>query len=193
MNILGLNLVDEPLDIDTFSYLDDKDYPFVVLGFQLKNLYDQKRLVFKKEISSEDIIHLVPNDAIMPKFFRGIKIKLKKEFIPFVKHLEMQGSTNKSTINTDTYKTILKQYNLTCDNCFAHLNKGIYPIDSECLNKLSVQQFDIDSLYTDYLEANSPIYQSLGYFVIYILSNKNYYETTTKNYLHAVVKKYNSV
>ena len=190
MNTLGLNLIDEPLDIDTFSYLDDADYPHVVLGFQLKNLYDQKRLIFKKEICSEDVIHLVPNDAIMPKFFRGIRIKLKKEFAPFVKHLEMLGSTNKTIINTDSYKDILKQYKLTCNNCYAHLNKGIYPIDSECLNKLSVQQFDMDSLYTNYLEANSPIYQSLGYFVIYILSNKNYRETTTKNYLHAVVKSY---
>jgi len=190
MNILGLDLVDEPLDIDTFSYLDDVDYPYCVLGFQLKNLYDQKRLVFKKEFNSKDVIHLVPNDAVMPKFFRGIKLKLKNEFVPFLRHIEMLGSTNKLAINTENYKTILKQYGLTCDNCFAYLNKGIYPIDSECLNKISTQQFNIDSLYSDYLESNSPAFQSLGYFVIYILSNKNYYETTTKNYLHAVVKSY---
>lgn len=190
MNVLGLDLVDEPLDIDTFSYLEDTNYPYCILGFQLKNLYDQKRLVFKKELNSRDVIHLVPNDAIMPKFFRGIELKLKKEFLPFVKHLEMLGSTNKLSITTENYKSILKQYGLTCDNCFAYLNKGIYPVDSECLNILSTQQFNIDNLYTEYLETILPVYQSLGYFVIYILSNKNYYETTTKNYLHAVVKSY---
>lgn len=190
MNMLDIDLVNEPLDIDSFTYLDDTDYPFCLLGFQLKNLYDQKRLIFKPQFNSRDVIHLVPNDAIMPKFFRGLKINVKENFLPFVKHLEMIGSTSKTVSNTTDYKNLLAKYDLSCDNCFAYLNKGIYPVDSECINKISIEKINLDNLYSEYLENNSPVFQSLGYFVIYFLSNKNYYETTTKNYLHAVVKSY---
>ena len=38
MNLLGIDLAEQPLDIDSFSYLNDKDYPLALLGFQLKNL-----------------------------------------------------------------------------------------------------------------------------------------------------------
>jgi hypothetical protein len=191
--MLDIELVNEPLDIDSFTYLNDEDYPACVLGFQLKNLYDQKRLIINKKYNPRDIIHLVPNDAVMPKFFRGIDLTIKKEFLPLISHLEVIGTQNTTPVSVENYKNILKNYNLKCENCFAYLNKGIYPIDSECLSVISSTNLTQDELYSDVLEHNDFLFQTFGYFVIYILSNKNTYKTPTKNYLHAVVKKYNSV
>lgn len=193
MSMLDVDLVNEPLDIDSFSYLNDEDYPACILGFQLKNLYDQKRLILNKSYNPVDVIHLVPNDAVLPKFFRGINISIKKEFLPLISHLELLGIQNKNTLNLDNYKNILKSYNLSCENCYAYLNKGIYPIDSECLNQISSADITQDELYEKVLNHEQSFFQTFGYFVIYILSNKNTYKTPTKNYLHAVVKKYNSL
>jgi len=191
MTVLDINLAEEPLDIDTFSYLSDSDYPVTLLGFQLKNLYDQKRLIIKKEYNPIDIIHLVPDETVMPKFFRGIKITPLKRFDYLIKQLEALGSLNNETINKDFYTEILNENNLSCNNCFAYLRKGVYPIDSEHLEYFTDSKLTQEDLYTKMLD-NSLInnFQSLGYFVIYVLSNKNIYKTTTNNFLHAVVKKY---
>jgi hypothetical protein len=192
MNLLGIDLVEQPLDIDCFSYLDDKDYPLVLLGFQLKNLYDQKRLIIKPEYNPIDVIHFVPGESIMPKFFRGIKINVNARFNYLITKLEALGSSKTENINKDFYVETLNEHNLSCNNCFAYLRKGIYPIDSEHLDLFSNTKLNQSDLYTkllDVQEVNS--FQALGYFVIYVLSNKNIYNTTTKNFLHSVVKNYN--
>jgi len=191
--MLDINLAEEPLDIDSFSYLSDSDYPLCLLGFQLKNLYDQKRLIIKKEYSPVDVIHFVPGETVMPKFFRGIKINFNKKFDYLVKKIEALGLQANSEINKEHYVSILNEYNLSCNNCFAYLRKGIYPIDSEHLNSFTNLKISQTNLYTNYLEKiETNNFQALGYFVIYILSNKNYHKTTTNSFLHTVVKKYNN-
>lgn len=192
MNLLDTDLAEQPLDIDSFSYLEDKDYPLCLLGFQLKNLYDQRRLIIKPEYSPINVIHLVPGETIMPKFFRGVKINLNSKFNYLVNKLEALGTSSGEKINKEYYVELLNEYNLSCNNCFAYLRKGIYPIDSEHLDIFSNTKLKQNDLYTNMLDVNSVNgFQALGYFVIYVLSNKNIYNTTTKNFIHSVVKNYN--
>ena len=191
MIMLDVNLAEEPLDIDTFSYLDDKDYPLCILGFQLKNLYDQKRLVIKKKYNPIDIIHFVPGETVMPKFFRGIKINYNPRHDYLIKKIEALGNLKTNEINKEYYTQILNEHNLSCNNCFAYLRKGIYPIDSEHLDLFSNIKISQTELYSSVLESvGENNFQSIGYFVIYVLSNRNTYKTTTNNFLHAVVKNY---
>ena len=148
MELLDVELSNEPLDIEPFSYLSDTDYPVVMLGFQLKNLYDQKRLIFKSKFKTNEIIHFVPRETMMPKFFRGIKLNIKTSIIPFIKMLDNLGNSPSSEINLTTYKEILKKYNLTCDNCYAFLHKGIYPIDSECTGVISNISLTVEDIFS---------------------------------------------
>jgi hypothetical protein len=192
MNLLGIDLAEQPLDIDSFSYLNDKDYPLALLGFQLKNLYDQKRLVIKPEYNPVDVIHFVPGESIMPKFFRGIRIDVNTRFNYLINKLEALGSGKTEKINKEFYVETLNEHNLSCNNCFAYLRKGIYPIDSEHLDLFSNTKLKQSDLYTKVLDVQGVNnFQALGYFVIYVLSNKNTYNTTTKNFIHSVVKNYN--
>ena len=192
MNLLGIDLAEQPLDIDSFSYLNDKDYPLALLGFQLKNLYDQKRLVIKPEYNPVDVIHFVPGESIMPKFFRGIRIDVNARFNYLINKLEALGSGKTEKINKEFYVETLNEHNLSCNNCFAYLRKGIYPIDSEHLDLFSNTKLKQSDLYTKVLDVQGVNnFQALGYFVIYVLSNKNTYNTTTKNFIHSVVKNYN--
>ena len=192
MNLLGVDLAEQPLDIDSFSYLNDKDYPLFLLGFQLKNLYDQKRLIIKKEYNPIDVIHFVPGESIMPKFFRGVKINLNSRFNYFVNKLEALSTSSTEKIDNKYYTELLNEYGLSCNNCFAYLRKGVYPIDSEHMDLISDTKLKQKDLYTNMLDVSSVSgFQALGYFVIYVLSNKNIYNTTTKSFIHSVVKNYN--
>ena len=193
MTMLDTNLVDQPLDVDLFSYLTDEEYPFFILGFQLKNLYDQKRLIIKKEYNPVDVIHFVPGETVMPKFFRGIKVQVNKKYDYLIKNLESYGTQTSDQIDKNNYTQLLNEHKLSCNNCFAYLRKGIYPIDSEHLSDLTTCKIKQKDLYSEVLDISEiSTFQALGYFVIYVLSNKNLYNISTKNFIHAVVKNYSS-
>ena len=65
MVLIDTHLTEEPLDVESFSYLNDSDYPLEFLGFQFKNLYDQKRLIINKKFKPIDIIHFVPHEPVI--------------------------------------------------------------------------------------------------------------------------------
>lgn len=182
MKLLDVELVNESLDIESFNYLCDQDYPYVMLGFQLKNLYDQKRIQINKKFESQDFIHFVPQELMMPKFFRGIKINIQKKYISLINEL-----ASKANYSLENYKLLLEQYNLSCDNCYAYFNKGIYPIDSEHINDISTFKGSATSILSTEEIAH---FQAISYPVIYILNNKNISNTTTKNFYHTIVEKY---
>lgn len=191
MNILDINLVDEPLDVGEFSYLTDTDYPCALLGVQIKNSYDQKRLQFNSSYNPVNLIHCVPNEHIMPKFFRGIKLKLNNNLNTLIEKLDTLEFTNKNIINN--YKNILSEFNLTADNCFAFLQKGTYPIDSECLDCCAKNSEPIECIYEKiFNNKNVASFQNYGYLVIYILSNKNFKKITTKDFIFSAIKNYDN-
>ena len=108
-----------------------------------------------------------------------------------IKKIEALGNLKTNEINKEYYTQILNEHNLSCNNCFAYLRKGIYPIDSEHLDLFSNIKISQTELYSSVLESvGENNFQSIGYFVIYVLSNRNIYKTTTNNFLHAVVKNY---
>ena len=155
MNVLDVNLADEPIDIDSFSYISDEEYPVALLGFQIKNLYDQKRLNINKDFNPTNIIHFIPGETVMPKFFRGIKLQLNSKFNYLVAKLEALGTLSTQEIDKKFYVELLNEYNLSCNNCFAYLRKGIYPIDSEHLNLITNLKLSQKDLYSNVLEKNN--------------------------------------
>jgi len=192
MNLLDIDLVDKPIDVDEFEYAQDQNYPICLLGFQIKNLYDQKRLTFNKNFKTKNIIHFVPNKSPTPKFFKGIQLPLLNEIKPFISFLNELGLREKE-VSVDEYKSLLKRANLSCDNCYAYLCNGIYPVDSEHVHKIFNFNLQINEMYEKILNNKINGFQSFGYFVIYILSNKNYQKMTTKNFIYKAVKTYDNV
>jgi len=180
MKLLDVSLVDAPLKADQFTFLNDNDYPFVLLGYQIKNLYDQERFKFNKQFKCVDVAHCTPCEEKLPRFFRGIKLELKKDFYSLLDRLDILSVQDDKLLSV--YKNILSEFNLTCNNCFAYLKKNIYPVDSECLKDIALSNHDINFYYENLLDTkNVALYQSLGYLVIYILNNKKVSKFETKN------------
>lgn len=179
MNLIDTDLVTELPSHGTCSFIFDKDYPFCIFGFQLKNAYDQLRLKIKSEYNVQDYIHFLPDSEAIPSLFRGIKIKPKADIVSLFSRIEFLN-TSLTDIPVKHYESILSEYGLTCRNCYAFLQKGIYPIDGECINNFTKTKIDINDLYTKAFDTeNVPLFQSIGYFTIFILNNKSIFRTGT--------------
>jgi len=177
MTLVDVNNTQEPLNLDNFSIIPESKYPYSIIGFQLKNLYDQQRIKVKSKYNTKDIIHVLPTPNLEAVFFRGIKIHIREKYFPLIDQLK-KFNTILSTNNIDVnvYKNLLKEYELTCDDCYAFLKKGIYPIDGSCLSDISNIDITLDSLYENAFDTKSvPAFQSFSCFTIFILCNETIY------------------
>lgn len=177
MNLIDVNNADIPPNIDTVSVLPESEYPYCLLGFQIKNLYDQKRIKIKPSYGSQDVIHMLPTSKLLPLFFKGIKIKLKPEFRPLLDYFNMVNVSLYKDVDLQSYKNFLRKYDLSCDECFSFLQKGVYPIDSKHINKLTGEHVDLNNLYQDAFDLETvPAFQAISYFNIFILCNKSIFK-----------------
>jgi hypothetical protein len=173
MTLVNTDSAQDPVVFDDFSLIEPKSYPFCLLGFQLKNNYDQQRLKLKQTFKVKDYIHLLPVDRIAPVFFRGIELDVLSTLKDFLDDI---GKLN-LILDTDTlpkvYINTLKKYNLTCEECFGLLQQGVYPIDIKHLSKISDISLSIDELYSAFNTSKIPVFQAFGSFTIFILTNTN--------------------
>ena len=59
MSIFDTSLTDHPVDNKDFQSYNIEDLPKLILGFEIKNKYDQKRLTFKKLYQPKNILHFI--------------------------------------------------------------------------------------------------------------------------------------
>lgn len=189
MNLVNIDLVSEPLQEGDYNFIADTNYPVCLLGFQLKNSYDQTRLQMKSEYGIKDYLHLLPNAEASPTVFRGLMFKSKTIFTTLFNQLE-----NSNLLQTELpirrYQNILSEYNLTCNNCYAYLQKGIYPIDGECIDTISKNKINLNDLYVNaFNNEHVPAFQSCAYFTIFILSNRSIFRHGTDVLISKFIKK----
>jgi hypothetical protein len=171
MNLINVDLATESLTPRDCSFIADKNYPFCILGFQLKNAYDQTRLQLKKKYNVKDYVHLLPDS--------GLTFTPQQTINTLLNQLEI-FNTSLTDLPLKRYESILSEYNLSCKNCYGSLQRGIYPIDGECIKNISKENIDLDDLYTNAFDTEHVApFQAYAYFTIYILINKSVYRTGT--------------
>ena len=186
MNIVNVDLVSEPLTPKDSIFIADKNYPFCLLGFQLKHSYDQNRLQLKDNYHIKDYTHFLPDSDCTPIFFRGINITPKAELIPLLNQLE-RFNVSLTDLPTKRYTSLLAEYKLTCKNCYGSLQKGVYPVDGECVNFFAKEEVNLDDLYSNAFNVDLvPSFQSYGYFTIFILQNKSVFRSGTDNIISKI-------
>ena len=179
MNLIDVDLASEPLTPTGCNFIADKNYPFCILGFQLKNAYDKLRLRFKKQYDILDYVHFLPDSDATPLFFRGINVRPTQAINTLFRQLEA-FNTSLTELPLKKYEHVLSEYRLTCKDCYGSLQRGVYPVDGECINLITENHVDLNDLYANAFDTeNVPLFQSCGYFTIFILSNKSIYRTGT--------------
>jgi hypothetical protein len=181
MTLVDVNDTREPLTLDNFTIISKNKYPYSIIGFQLKNLYDQQRIKIKSKYNTKDIVHILPTVNLEATFFRGIKIYIREKYLPLIDQLKQFNTILSDDIDVNVYKNLLSEYGLTCDECFAFLRKGVYPIDGKCLSNISNIDITLESLYENAFNTKRvPIYQSFSSFTIFILCNETIYPSNNK-------------
>lgn len=182
MTLVDVDHTQEPLRLERFSVISEEKYPYSIIGFQLKNLYDQQRIKIKSKYNTKDIIHILPTANVEAAFFRGIKIFIRENYLTLINQLKTLNTILSDTINVEEYKKLLKEYDLTCNDCYASLRKGIYPVDGHCLAKISNIDITLESLYENAFDTKSiPAFQSFSTFTIFILCNDTIFSKTIKD------------
>ena len=173
MTLVDVNSTADPLQLDNFYVIPKTDYPYCLFGFQLKNSYDQERIKIKSKYKVKDVIHLLPTSEMSPMCFRGIKLQLNKKLDSLIRHLQTYNISLKANISVDEYKKLLSKYNLTCNDSYAYLRKGVYPVDGSCIESITDLKWSIEELYEDAFDNSVPFFQSFSCFTIFILCNES--------------------
>jgi hypothetical protein len=188
MKIIDINTVDLPIDSSKFNILKDSEYPLCLLGFQIKNAYDQKRHCIPKKYKPVDVVHILHFPETTPLFFRGIILNPTNKLVTLLNDLLDKSLM---TVTNEAYNNTLKQHSLTCDNCWTYLRPGIFPIDGHYLKTLANNDIDINELYSEiFANKDIPFFQSISYLTIYILDNKNLAYVSNKEFAEKLIADY---
>lgn len=176
MTLINIDSAEEALKLDSFKFIPAEKYPYSIIGFQLKNFYDQQRIKLKSKYRTKDIIHPLPTSDLAVACFRGIKILIREKYQPFIEQLKKFNTVLSDRIDVTVYENLLNEYGLTCSDCYSFLKKGVYPVDGKCLSEISNIDITLESLYEDAFNTkNVPAYQSFSSFTIFILCNETIY------------------
>jgi len=138
-----LTLADQPIDTSKYTSYDPCQLPKLIMGFMIKNKYDEHRFRLKSIAKPKNIMHLVGDDNMLtPVFFHGVELSPRRQ----VSHL-CSIIQQAMPITTESYKNILQYNRLSCDNCARYLRDGVYPIDMSCVSTLSTNKYNNDFLY----------------------------------------------
>ena len=188
MNIIDIETVNQPINPAGFDTIPDSRYPVCLLGFQIKNTYDQQRHAIPSKYKPADILHFIHFPETLPVFFRGILLTPTPKLYKLAQEINDQHFNKLGNFTSSAYCKILSDNKLTCDNCSLYLRPGIYPVDSHHLSYLATDNVDINELYSDiFNNKDIPYFQSIGYIAVYILDNKSITHATNSEALLKII------
>ena len=144
--MIPISLVDSPINLSEFNIFSSHNLPVLFLGFFIKNEYDNKRLNISdkynpiKIILFEDSEKTDSEKTVTPLY--GVLLKPNQTVIDTFKTIKQQNELGE--MNLSTYKNILSQYGLSCDETYHHFSKKIYPVDFTNLKSVCTDKFSSD-------------------------------------------------
>lgn len=159
-----------PVEYENFKIISKNKYPLCLLGYEIRDFFDQKYCTIQKKYKPKDIIQLTKLPSTTPVFLRGIQFTPNIYTLYLIDKLTEYRNASFSAITKKTYSKILHSYNLSCKYSLSSLQDGIYPIDSECFSSLTKDTNIINILYQDMLrDTNIPSFLKLKYYKIFLL------------------------
>ena len=101
-----LSLTTEPVAVKDYTDYSPNALPRVVLGFKIKNKFDESRTVIKTKYRPKRILHFRWTSQLEPVFLYGVEINLKSKFSSLLSDLK----NNQIIWNSNTYKDCLLNY-----------------------------------------------------------------------------------
>jgi hypothetical protein len=158
-----LDLADQSVDDSRYIPYSQFEQPIILFGSYVKSLYDEHRFTIKSAFKP---INLKVSD----RCYHGITLQPSSLFKSVCNVLRDFPFDHTDHINI--YKQRLQLYNMTCDECFAYLQPGVFPIDISNLKLLTINNRYIQmnhQLLLDDHDGELPWYSQLGQFKLYIM------------------------
>ena len=183
--LLDVQLTETPVTLTDYKSYKLSDLPKVILGFQIRNQFDEKRLQFKPEYKTKKILHYTNNDkgCLEPIFFYGIELTVKEKYNKFLNDLNHNIiianiilKSKKTDVVTE-YKNYLKAVGLGCEESYLHTCDGVFPIDLKYLSELveAAEGIPIHDLPSMLKITKEQWYLNIGSFGIYVLGTSGFY------------------
>lgn len=161
-----------PVEYEKFKLPSIGEYPLCILGYEIKNLFDQRHYIINRRFKPKNILHFTKLPSIAPVFLRGLIITPNNKLNTLINDLIIFRQTSFEAITQSTYTKYLQKYNLNCKQALNNLQDGVYPIDSEYLSCVTEDKNILDTLYKDMMrDTYIPSYLKLRYYKIFILLN----------------------
>ena len=170
MNQIDISLAEKNICANDLPSSMQVNYPTCLLGVELKNSYDQQRILSKQFATLKHDVYNINNSTT--RYFYGVHIKPSKKITPVIEKLMQVDALQGNALTLPFYKNLLKAYNLNCSDCYAYFDKGVYPVNSECITDFCSDDINLNQMYYDIMFSGiAPIYQTISYLVIYILTD----------------------
>lgn len=138
--MIDIDLINQPPSSDNFKFLDIKDYPFMFLGFIIRNKYDDLRINVVNSYNPVNLYHLT-KDRKSVTSLKGLKLTPNSNTSNLIKTLILQ---EKIGINLNVYQNLLEQHGLSCKETYSLFDEGFYPIDFVNLKSVCNDSFNTD-------------------------------------------------
>lgn len=171
-----IDLIDKPVSIKDYKIYNINKLPKVILGYKIKNKFDEYRRSIKSKYKPRHISHFRWNTQLEPVFFYGVEITPRATYKSLLDAINTNVLVKTSTSDNfrNAYKLLLAEYDLTCDECYRHLCDGVYPVDICHLSNISRTSYskELKTGLSDLLEndQSTPWYLTLPNFSMFILT-----------------------
>lgn len=163
---LTFNDTEKSADLEKFEKIT---YPTFFFGFNIRNLYDQKRLKIKDEFNPKYIVHKYGSRLEDMLFLYGITSPVSNEVMPYV--LPLQANPN---VNQEQYEAVLAPMEVECSDCYLFLSKNVYPINTFYSHLFfKNKSFKDLTSYNQMLERDSqlPMHHTIAPFHMFLLTD----------------------
>lgn len=159
-----LQLTDVPPD--SMLYANVTPFDTVLLyGVQIQSAYDHVRIQIHEKYNPIRV-------QIENNFFYGLKLRPTKRITQVIPRICSVPMDHEKYI--DMYRSRLKMYKLSCDNCWSYLKNKIFPLDASNLDQVTINSpYNMKTselLITD--NEQLPWFAQYTDFKIFILNNK---------------------
>lgn len=129
MQIEYMEHIDAPPDRKLYTPFRQYNKNLLLLGTIIDNVYDHERIQINPVHKPIRIQH-------KDNFFYGVELEINPHFDRIMNRITSlpMHHTDRSRI----YRERLKLYDLSCDQCWCHLEENIFPIDPSNIDKVSI-------------------------------------------------------
>jgi hypothetical protein len=172
-------MIDDPVSTQKYTIYDIDSLPKVILCINVKNKYDETRLLIKPKYNPKFVCHFQNiHGELQPSYYYGTELDIKSEYASMIKYMRKN-----TPVNLDKYRDILSQYDLSCSTCYGYFGESVWPLDLKHLQSITKRDWstEIASGFNDMVKfskrvSDIPIYKRVMNFNILILSKSIEYD-----------------